>query len=125
MNRQLNFSTTLDWFIALLATLAALAVLQTFVIGKHYIIPTMLLVVAVLLGNLGWYGLQNARWAKLINFWCGFLLSAHCFFALFWSVKYRTVLGDHFEWVCSVVTLLFTLLTYLYARHNRLFSREG
>jgi hypothetical protein len=102
------------------ALFALIAVLQTFIIGKHYIIPSVLLTLSVLFGNLAWYALNGARWAKLLNFWCGALLTSHCFFALFWSVKYRAILGDYFEAVASVVTLLLFFTTFLYAKHNRL-----
>jgi hypothetical protein len=73
------------------------------------------------LGNLAWFGLHKAKWAKLINFWCGFLLSAHCFFALFWSVKYRAILGEQFELVLVPLTLFLSVLTWLYATNNKLF----
>ena len=85
MKKSLTWANSLDWFFALLALLAGLAVLETFVIGKHYIIPTILLVITVLFGNMAWYGLTQSQWAKGVNFWCGFLLTSHGFFALFWS----------------------------------------
>jgi hypothetical protein len=124
MQKRLSFSTSLDWFMALLTLLACLAVLQTFIIGKHYIIPSVILVLAVLLGNLAWFALHQAKWAKLISFWCGFLLTAHCFFGLFWSVKYRAVLGDQFELVFVPLTILMFVLTWLYAKNNKLFIKN-
>lgn len=123
MQKKLNWSNSLDWFIATLALLGVLAVLQTFIIGKHYIIPTVILVITVLLGNLAWYGLSQHQWAKRINFWCGFLLTSHGVFALFWSKKYRELLGEQFEWVCILITLSFLLMTVMYARQNNLFSK--
>ncbi|GAB3112299.1 hypothetical protein [Pseudomaricurvus hydrocarbonicus] len=120
MEKTLNFSNTLDWFMAALAVIVGVAVLQTFILGQHYIIPTVLLVLTVLLGNLAWYGLHQAAWAKRVNFWCGLLLTAHFFFALFWSKKYRELLGDQFEWVCAAAVLVVGLLTWLYATKNRL-----
>lgn len=125
MQKRLNRGTSLDWLIALLAVLASGAVLQTFIIGKHYIIPTVILVLAVLLGNLAWFALDGAKWAKRINFWCGFLLSSHCFFALFWSVKYRAVLGDKFELVIVPVTVILVGLTWMYAKQNCLFVKSA
>lgn len=124
MSKKLSLPTSLDWLIALFALMGALAVLQTFIIGKHYIIPSVILLVTVVLGNLAWYGLHNALWAKRINFWCGFLLTAHCFFALFWSVKYRAVLGDKFELVFVPLTLIMLVVTWLYAKNNKLFVRS-
>lgn len=124
MDKKLSFSTSFDWLLAVFSLLASLAVLHTFIIGKHYIIPSVILVLAVILGNLAWYGLHKAQWAKVINFWCGFLLTAHCFFALFWSVKYRAVLGDKFELVFVPLTLVLLVLTWMYAKKNRLFARS-
>lgn len=121
--KKLTLSYGLDWLMAVFALLASLAVLQTFVIGKHFIIPTVLLIVTVFIGNLAWYGLKQAKWAQYINFWCGFVLTSHCFFALFWAKKYREVLGDLFEPVAVVITLLLLTLTWFYARKNQLFSR--
>tara|TARA_R110001606_G_scaffold248008_1_gene396058 strand:- start:269 stop:664 length:396 start_codon:yes stop_codon:yes gene_type:complete len=123
MKKSLSWANSLDWFLALLALMTALGVLQTFAIGKHYIIPTILLVVTVLLGNLAWYGLTQTNWAKRINFWCGFLLTAHGFFALFWSKKYREILGDQFELICAAVALVFFVVTWMYAKQNRLFAK--
>ncbi|MEH6712512.1 MAG: hypothetical protein V7733_14940 [Paraglaciecola polaris] len=123
MKKSLSWANSLDWFMALLALVAGLAVLQTFVVGKHYIIPSILLVVTVLLGNLAWYGLSRTNWAKRVNFWCGFLLTAHGLFALFWSKRYREVLGDQFEVICLALTLLFFGLTWMYAKQNRLFVK--
>lgn len=124
MKKTLSWANSLDWFLALLALLAGLAVLETFVIGKHYIIPTILLVITVLFGNMAWYGLTQSKWAKRVNFWCGFLLTFHGFFALFWSKKYRDVLGDQFELVCGAVTLVFLVLTCMYAKRNGLFIKS-
>lgn len=119
MNIKPSLQNSLDWFMALLALLSGLAVLQTFIIGKHYIIPTVLLVLTVIFGNLAWFGLHQQKWAKLINFWGGFLLTAHCFFALFWSVKYRALLGANFEWVVGLITILLFLATWFYRKANK------
>lgn len=124
MQKKLSLHNTLDWLMAVFSLMGALVVLQTFVIGKHYIIPSVLLGVTVLLGNLAWFGLTKAKWAIMVNFWCGFLLSAHCFFALFWSVKYRILLGEQFELVFVPLTLLLVAITWLYAKHNRLFFKH-
>jgi hypothetical protein len=121
MQKKLAFHNTIDWFMALLSLLGLLAVLQTFIMGKHYIIPSAILAVTVLLGNVAWYGLHKAKWANLLNFWIGFLLTAHCFFALFWSVKYRALLGDYFELVFVPLTVILLAITWLYAKHNKLF----
>ena len=124
MKKSLTWANSLDWFFALLALLAGLAVLETFVIGKHYIISTILLVITVLFGNMAWYGLTQSQWAKRVNFWCGFLLTSHGFFALFWSKKYREILGEQFLLVCGVITLTFLVLTCMYAKRNRLLAKD-
>jgi hypothetical protein len=101
---------------------AFFAVLQTFLIGKHYIIPTILLVIVVLFGNLSWYGLQQARWANYVNFWIGFIVTAHLFFAIFWAKTPRAILGDAFEPVAIVLALVMLVLTWCYASKNALFN---
>ena len=122
MIKKLSLKHGLDWFLALLALVAFFAVLQTFLIGKHYIIPTGLLVVTVLFGNLAWYGLQQARWANYINFWVGFIVTAHVFFGIFWAKTPRAILGDVFMPVAVILALLMLVLTWFYARRNALFG---
>ena len=121
MQGRFSLQYSFDLIFALLAALAALAVLQTFIIGRHYIIPSTILVATVLLGNIAWYGLRDARWAKCLLFWSGFLFTAHLLFALFFAQVYRTLLGAAFEPVCAVL-LLFAFMTWQYAKRNRLFS---
>jgi hypothetical protein len=121
---KLNLRHGLDWLIATFAVFALAGVLQTFIIGKHFIIPTVLLVITILLGNLAWYGFKQVKWAQHLNFWFGFILTCHCFFALFWAKKYRDVLGNAFEPVAVVVTLLLFTITWLYASKNKFFKRN-
>jgi len=113
-----------DLLLALFTIGALLAVLQTFIVGQHYIIPTSILAVAMVSGNLAWWGLQRQRWAKWVLFWGGCLLTAHSFMALFWSHAYRVWLGAAFEPVCAVITLLLGWLCWRYARDNRLFTKN-
>ena len=120
--KKLSMSHGLDWLLALCAFVGFLAVLQTFVIGKHYIIPTLLLVVTVLVGNLAWYGLQQVKWAQCVNFWIGFIVTCHLFFAVFWAKTPREILGNTFEPVAIVMTLIMLALTVFYARKNQIFS---
>ena len=121
MKGWLSLANSFDLIFVALAAAGALAVLQTFVIGQHYIIPSVILTVTVLVGNLARYGLENRRWAKHILFWCGFLFTAHAFMALFFSKRYREILGDAFEPTCAVVFVLFAFLTWQYARRNGIF----
>jgi hypothetical protein len=123
MRQRLSLTYAFELIFAVLTLAALLAVLQTFLIGKHYIIPSVILVGAVLFGNLAWWGWQDARWAKHVLFWLGFLFTAHAFFALFFSKRYRELLGGAFEPVCVVVVIVFAVLTVQYARRNRLFAK--
>ena len=122
MKGRLSLQYSFDLIFALMAAGAFLAVLQTFIIGKHYISPSMILVGTVLLSNIAWYGLRDVLWAKFLLFWSGFLFTAHLLFALFFAQVYRTVLGAAFEPVCAVLLLLFAFLTWQYAKRNRLFA---
>ena len=123
--KKLDFRHGLDWLQATFALIASASVLQTFIIGKHFIIPTVLLIVAVFFGNLAWYGFKQVKWAQLLNFWCGVILTSHCFFALFWAKKYRELLGNAFEPVAVIFTLLLLALTWFYASKNQLFKRNN
>jgi hypothetical protein len=118
---KLSLQYAFEILFATAAVAALLGVLQTFLIGRHYIIPTVILAAAVLLGNVAWYGFQNRPWAKYLLFWSGVLLTAHFFFALFWAKKYRELLGGAFEPVCVVVVVALAFVTLQYARRNHLF----
>ena len=121
--KKLSFAHGLDWLISLCALGGLLGVLQTFVIGKHYIIPTILLLVTVLFGNFAWFGLQQQKWAQHVNFWIGFIATSHLFFAVFWAKTPREILGGAFEPVFIMLTLVMLFLTIFYARSNQLFKR--
>lgn len=125
MNKKLSLEYSMELVAAILAALAALAVLHTFVIGRHFIIPTMILTIAILLGNLARYGYQDRDWAKQVLFWLGVILGSHAFFALFWAKAYRRILGASFEAVCAAIALIMLFLVWHYARRNRLFGRAG
>ncbi len=120
MNRLLSLKYTFDHLAAIIALTCMAGVLQTFIIGKHYLIPTMILAVAVLFGNLARYGYRDMPWAKHVLYWLGVILTCHVFFALFWSVKYRAILGAAFEYVFAPLTVVLALLTWQYARRNGL-----
>ncbi|MBT8084279.1 MAG: hypothetical protein KJN72_03570 [Woeseia sp.] len=122
MKKLLSLEYGLDILLALIALLASLAVVQTFIVGKHYIIPTMILVLAVLTGNLARFGFRDHSWAKHINCWIGVVLTFHMFFALFWSKRYREILGDAFELVVGAAFVALLFVTISYARRNRLFG---
>ncbi|MEP0175670.1 MAG: hypothetical protein ABJH28_02950 [Paraglaciecola sp.] len=121
--KKLSVAHGLDYLLALCAFAGFLAVLQTFILGKHYIIPTILLLPTVLLGNLAWYGLKQVKWAQHVNFWIGFIATSHLFFAVFWAKTPREILGSAFEPVFIALTLVMLFLTIFYARRNQLFNR--
>jgi len=117
-----SLKNSFDLVFALGAVIGLLAVLQTFVIGQHYIIPTGALAITLLIGNIARFGLKGARWAKELLFWCGCLFTAHLFFALFFSKRYPEVLGAAFLPVIIALFALFAFLSVQYARRNRLFG---
>lgn len=123
MKNAFSLKHSLDLIAALIAVIAVLVVLQTFLIGKHYIIPTMVLFWAVLFGNLARYGLRDYSWAKQILFWIFLIFACHTLFALFFSVRYRELLGDAFVYVCGAVFIVSAILVFDYAKRNALFHR--
>lgn len=122
MRKLFSIENSLDAVAALLAALAVLGVLQTFIIGKHFVIPTMVLVLAVVFGNLARFGINGQRWAKFMLFWIFFIMASHAFFALFWARTPREMLGDAFLPVYGLVFIVLAVLCWFYARRNRLFG---
>jgi hypothetical protein len=122
MKKWFSLEYSLDTVAAALAALGLLGVLQTFIIGKHFVIPTMLLAVTVLFANLARFGYRDKPLAKHILFWVGFLITCHAFFALFWAKTPREMLGAAFLPVYGSVFVVFALLSWQYARRNRIFS---
>ena len=120
MKKAFSLKYSLDTVAALLALAGFVAVLQTFIIGKHYIIPTMLLSITVLLGNIARAGYRDNSLAKQTLFWMGVLLTCHAFFALFWAQTPREILESAFYPVYGSFFVLFAYLTWQYAMHNRL-----
>ena len=121
MKKKLSLDYSLELVAALIAVAAVLGVLQSFIIGKHYVIPTMILTMAVLFGNLARCGYQDQRWAKHVLFWIAALITSHLFFALFWAAKPRQILGDAFLPVYGLLFVVFGFLSWQYARRNSLF----
>ncbi len=64
MKKLFSAENSLEAISALFAVAAGLGVLQTFIIGKHFVIPTMVLLLAIFFGNLARFGVQGQRWAK-------------------------------------------------------------
>ena len=120
MIRKLSLKYSMELVATIFAVLAMLGVVQTFIIGKHFIIPTMILTVAVLLGNLARYGYQDQPWAKQTLFWFGVIVTCHAFFALFWAKAYRAALGASFETICVAFIAVMAFLVFQFARRNSL-----
>ena len=89
MKKLLSIGNSLEALATLCALGALLGVLQTFIVGKHFVIPTMILFLAFVFGNLARFGLRGERWAKHVLFWLFLLLTCHAFFALFWAGEAR------------------------------------
>ena len=122
MKKLFSLENSLEAIAALFSLGAILGVAQTFIIGKHFVIPTMILVIAVLFGNLARYGVQGQRWAKHTLFWIFFLMTCHAFFALFWATTPREILGEMFLPGYGLVFLVLGMLCWLYAKKNELFA---
>jgi hypothetical protein len=121
MRKLMSLRYSLDLLNAIIAAAAVLGVVQSFVIGRHSIIPTAILAIAILFGNLARHGFRDQAWAKHIAFWIGVLFTCHLFFALFWSVRYRAILGEAFEPVAGAATAILVFLVYQYGSRNVLF----
>ena len=120
MKNLISLKHSLDLLAAIIATGAFLGVLQTFIIGKHFVIPTMVLMLAVIFGNLARGGMRGERWAKHVLFWIFFIATCHAFFALFWAVTPRDILGDAFLFVYGAAFAIVGFLTWQYAKRNEL-----
>ena len=120
MKRAFTLEYSLETLCVLLTILAGVAVLHQFIIGKHFIIPTAILIVPLITGNVARYGYRDQRWAKHIAFWIGVLMTCHWFFALFYAQSLRAALGAAFEPVAAVITLLLAFLSFQYFRRNQL-----
>jgi cation transport ATPase len=122
MKRFFSKENLLEAVAALFTLGAILGVLQTFIIGKHFVIPTMILVPAILFGNLARFGMNGQRWAKHTLFWMFFLMACHAFFALFWAATPREILGEMFLPVYGLVFAILASSCWIYAKENKLFG---
>ena len=122
MKKWFSLQYSLDTVAAIVAGAGLAGVLQTFIVGKHFVIPTMLLAVTILFANLARFGYRDNAFAKNLLFWFGILVTCHTFFALFWAETPREMLGGAFLPVYGTTFVLFALLSWQYARHNRLFE---
>lgn len=120
MQKLFSPKYSLDSVAIAVSAVAFIQVLYQFIVGKHYIIPTALLCVCIIFGNLGRYGLADRVWAKHILFWLSVILSALLFFGCFYAQTPKVVLGAAFLPVFIALFLLFAFLTFQYQRSNKL-----
>ena len=124
MNRLFSIGNALEALATLFAIGAFLGVLQTFIIGKHFVIPTMILLLVFYFGNLARFGARGERWAKQLLFWTFALMACHAFFALFWAAEARpgALFGAAFYPAYGGFLVIVGGLCAAYARRNRLFG---
>lgn len=124
MKKALSLNYSLETLAGLVTVLALLGVAQTFVIGQHFVIPTMILLLVFLFGNLARYGYRNQRWAKQLLFWLFTLLVCHALFALVWAGDFRPgeLFGKAFYPLYGGFALIVGGLCVDYARRNSLFA---
>jgi hypothetical protein len=126
MKKMLSLENSLEALATLISALAALAVLYNFVIGKHFVIPTMILLLVILFGNLARFGMRGKPWAKHMLFWIFTLMVCHTFFALFWTADARpgALFGAAFYPLYGGFFVIVGLLCWSYAKKNALFGAE-
>ena len=122
MKKLFSLKHSLDLLAAIIAIAALLGVLQSFIIGRHFVIPTMVLVLAVIFGNLARCSMRGERWAMHVLFWIFFIATCHAFFALFWAVTPRVILGDAFLFIYGAVFVILGFLTWQYAKKNEILT---
>lgn len=122
MKKLFSLEHSLELLASVIALAALLGVFQTFIIGKHFVIPTMVMFLAIFFGNLARSGLRGERWAQQLLFWMFFLATCHTFFALFWAADARPgqALGAAFYPAYGSFFVVVGFLSWQYARKNRL-----
>ena len=118
MSNTLSLKNTWDLIAMLVALGTFAAAMYQFVVGQHYMIPTMILLWTVLFGNLARYGLRGDLWAKHVLFWYGFLMSCMAFMGIFFAQRPMVILGDLFLPIWIAMFLLVAWLTWQYKRRN-------
>ena len=122
MKKLLSMENSLEALATLFAFGAILGVLQSFIVGKHFVIPTMILFLAIIFGNLARFGLRGKRWARHVLFWLFLLMTCHAFFALFWAGDARpgALFGAAFYPLYGGFLVIVGGLCLAYARRHRL-----
>ena len=118
MKRLLTLQHSMELLATIIAAGAFLAVLQSFIIGKHYIIPTAWLALTIVFGSLARGGLRGERWAQTWLFWIGFLATANTFMGIFFAQTPKAMLGAAFLPVYIALFVVLAYLTWQYGRRN-------
>lgn len=124
MKKLFSLGYSLEGLATIVSAIAGIGVLQTFIVGRHFVIPTMILLMLMLFGNLARCGLKDQRWAKHVLFWIFTLAVFHSLFALVWARDARPgqLLGEAFYPLYAGFALGVGTLCFLYARRNALFG---
>lgn len=120
MKNVFSLKNSMEIIASLIAAGAFLQVVYQFAIEGHYLIPTVILFVCVVFGNLARHGFRGALWAKHMLFWFGFIITWCVFFGIFFAVTPRTLLGGAFEVVFIALFLFLAFLTLQYRTKNNL-----
>ncbi len=121
MSYKLTENYSLEWLATLITLAGVISVFYTFIIGKHYIIPTAILIDSIIFFNLAFFGFKDKPWAKYVLFWIFTVIFCHTFFSLFWAKTPKLVLGELFFPVYIVVCMVTGFLSIQYARANLLY----
>jgi len=121
MKEKIEFKYSLEILASVAAVGGAVTVLFTFIIGKHYIIPTIHLTNTILIAHLAYFGFQDKRWAKYVLFWIATVISMHMFMGLFVAQVPREIFGNAFLPIYGTVCVIFGALAWKYVAFNCLF----
>lgn len=105
-----------------LAIFAVLLMFYTFY-NKHFVTPTINLASAIVFYNLSVYGFRRKPWLRTLPFYFCVVMCVHAYFALFWAITPRAMLGDNFTLTYSIACAVFALLAY--SQRHKLRSSES
>ena len=122
MKKLFSLDNSLEALAALIALAGSVLVVWNFVIGKHFVIPTMFLLLVFYFGNLARAGVNGERWAKHLLLWTFLLAVFHSFFALFWAAEARpgALFGAAFYPMYGGFCVIVGWLCFNYAKRHSL-----
>ncbi len=91
---------------------------------RHFIIPTRILAIGVVIANVIYYSLKGHKWAKICLFWTGCLAEFLGFLSLFNSPTLaKTYYGSIWAGIIVAVLIpIFGYLLYSYQKSHELFK---